>query len=69
MAVTEQQTAEARLDEARQAGVKRVRVHFTDLTGISRNKVVPLTMLEELTVLLPNDALVWERYAMALHAA
>lgn len=48
MAVTEQQAAEARLDEARRAGVKRVRVHFTDLTGISRNKVVPLTMLEEL---------------------
>ena len=48
MAVTEQQVAESRLDEARQAGVKRVRVHFTDLTGISRNKVVPLTMLEEL---------------------
>lgn len=48
MAVTEERTAQARLEEARQAGVTRVRIHFTDLTGISRNKVVPISLLEEL---------------------
>jgi glutamine synthetase len=29
------------------AGVDRVRVHFTDLLGVSRNKVVPTSMLDE----------------------
>ena len=33
--------------ELRDAGVDRVRVHFTDLLGVSRNKVVPLTQLDE----------------------
>ena len=31
----------------RDAGVDRVRVHFTDLLGVSRNKVVPLSLLDE----------------------
>jgi glutamine synthetase len=48
MAVTEERGAETCLEDARRAGVKRVRVHFTDLIGISRNKVVPLSLLEEL---------------------
>ncbi len=33
--------------ELRDAGVDRVRVHFTDLMGVSRNKVVPLSQLDE----------------------
>ncbi len=33
--------------ELRDAGVDRVRVHFTDLLGVSRNKVVPLSQLDE----------------------
>ncbi len=32
--------------ELRDAGVDRVRVHFTDLLGVSRNKVVPLATLD-----------------------
>ncbi len=48
MAVTEERSAETCLEDARRAGVKRVRVHFTDLIGVSRNKVVPLSILEEL---------------------
>jgi glutamine synthetase len=48
MAVTEERSAEACLEDAQRAGVKRVRVHFTDLLGVSRNKVVPLSLLEEL---------------------
>lgn len=48
MAVTEERSAEICLEDARRAGVKRVRVHFADLIGISRNKVVPLSLLEEL---------------------
>jgi glutamine synthetase len=48
VAAIEERSAEACLEEARRAGVKRVRVHFTDLIGVSRNKVVPLSLLEEL---------------------
>ncbi|HEX2504921.1 MAG TPA: glutamine synthetase family protein [Gaiellaceae bacterium] len=48
MAVTEERAAGTSLEEARRAGVKRVRIHFTDLIGISRNKVVPVSLLEEL---------------------
>ena len=47
MAVGEEQSAHARLEEVLAAGVKRVRVHFTDLLGVSRNKVIPTTALEE----------------------
>ena len=46
MAVLDEK-AHARLDELRAAGVNRVRVHFTDLLGVSRNKVVPLSEIEE----------------------
>jgi len=48
MAVTEERSAGDRLEEARRAGVARVRIHFTDLIGISRNKVVPIGLLDEL---------------------
>jgi glutamine synthetase len=47
MAVGERETADARLARALEAGVQRVRIHFTDLLGISRNKVVPISMLDE----------------------
>jgi glutamine synthetase len=40
-------SAEDRLARVREAGVDRVRIHFTDLLGVSRNKVVPLTQLDE----------------------
>jgi glutamine synthetase len=40
-------SAEERLARVREAGVDRLRVHFTDLLGISRNKVVPLSQLDE----------------------
>jgi glutamine synthetase len=43
----EQLSVEERLARVRDAGVDRVRVHFTDLLGVSRNKVVPLTQLDE----------------------
>jgi glutamine synthetase len=46
MAVREQESADARLEQALRAGVRRVRIHFTDLLGISRNKVVPISELE-----------------------
>ena len=42
----ERLTAEERLARVREAGCDRLRVHFTDLLGVSRNKVVPLTQLE-----------------------
>jgi glutamine synthetase len=47
MAVTERESAESRLDEVAAAGVKRVRIQFTDLLGVPRNKVVPLATLAE----------------------
>ena len=47
MATTERHPAEERVAAAVEAGVQRVRVHFTDLLGISRNKVVPVSMLDE----------------------
>jgi glutamine synthetase len=46
MAVREHEAADARLEEALAAGVKRVRVHFNDFLGVSRNKVVPISELE-----------------------
>ena len=35
------------LDELRQAGIKRVRVHYSDLIGTTRAKVIPVDCLEE----------------------
>jgi glutamine synthetase len=46
MALREHETAHARLEAMLAAGVKRVRVHFTDLLGVSRNKVVPISELD-----------------------
>jgi glutamine synthetase len=43
----ERLSAEERLARVRDAGVDRLRVHFTDLLGVSRNKVVPLSQLDE----------------------
>ena len=47
MAVEQQVSAHERLDEIREAGIKRVRIHFNDLLGVSRNKVVPLGELDD----------------------
>lgn len=47
MATKVGEPARVRLEEALGAGVKRVRVHFTDLLGISRNKVVPVSVVVE----------------------
>ena len=47
MAIAQDEPAYARLEEVMAAGVKRVRVHFVDLLGVSRNKVVPLAALED----------------------
>jgi glutamine synthetase len=47
MAISEEASAETRIGEVMDAGVERVRVHFTDLIGVSRNKVVPISMLSE----------------------
>jgi glutamine synthetase len=41
------ESAHARLAEARQAGVTRVRVHYSDLLGTTRAKVVPVDVVEE----------------------
>ena len=41
-------TAEERLARMHDAGVERVRIHFTDLLGVSRNKVVPAALLDEM---------------------
>ena len=46
-AVHERESVDGRLAELVGAGVERVRVHFTDLLGVSRNKVVPLSLLDE----------------------
>jgi glutamine synthetase len=46
MAVTQGDSTD-RVAAALDAGVDRVRVHFTDLLGVSRNKVVPTSMLDE----------------------
>ncbi len=48
MATTERGSAEERVAAIHDAGVERVRVHFTDLIGVSRNKVVPVSMLDEI---------------------
>ena len=47
MAVGQNLGAEERVAKALEAGVERVRVHFTDLLGVSRNKVVPVKLLDE----------------------
>ena len=39
---------EQRVAQVHDAGVERVRIHFTDLIGVSRNKVVPAALLDEL---------------------
>ena len=36
-----------KLRELAEAGVTRVRVHYTDLIGTTRAKVIPLDVLEE----------------------
>ncbi len=41
-------TAEQRVARVHDEGVERVRIHFTDLLGVSRNKVVPAALLDEL---------------------
>jgi glutamine synthetase len=47
MALREETSRTARVAAVLDAGVERVRVHFTDLLGVSRNKVVPISMLDE----------------------
>jgi glutamine synthetase len=42
----EEVAPQLRPGELAEAGVKRVRIHFSDLLGVSRNKVVPLSELE-----------------------
>lgn len=48
MAVEMSEAAQARLEEAARAGVRRVRVHYSDLLGTTRAKVIPLDLLEEI---------------------
>ncbi len=47
MAVELEERAEERLERVRAAGVTRLRIHFTDLLGVSRNKVVPIDHVDE----------------------
>ena len=47
MATTSERPAETRLEEVMAAGVKRLRIQFTDLLGVPRNKVVPLSTLDD----------------------
>ena len=47
MAVGVHESVQERVDQVLAAGVKRVRVHFSDLLGVSRNKVVPASTLPE----------------------
>ncbi|MDQ3858112.1 MAG: glutamine synthetase family protein [Actinomycetota bacterium] len=47
MAATQDASTEARVEHVLAAGVERVRVHFSDLIGVSRNKVVPVSMLDQ----------------------
>jgi glutamine synthetase len=47
MAIGQDQSTEQRVAQAVDAGVERVRIHFTDLLGVSRNKVVPMSVLHE----------------------
>jgi len=47
MAIETHKEAHARLEELLRAGYKRVRVQYPDLLGSSRNKVIPLRLLEE----------------------
>jgi len=47
MTIGQNAPAEEQVARALEAGVERVRVHFTDLLGVSRNKVVPISTLDE----------------------
>jgi len=47
MAATQDASQDGRVERVLGAGVDRVRVHFTDLIGISRNKVVPASLLDD----------------------
>ncbi len=47
MAIELDQAAHARLDQIRAAGVQRVRVHYSDLLGTTRAKLIPVEQLEE----------------------
>ena len=47
MALREDRSTADRVAAVLDAGVERVRVHFTDLLGVSRNKVVPVSLLDE----------------------
>jgi glutamine synthetase len=47
MPKTREDSVQERVARVREAGCDRVRVHFTDLLGVSRNKVVPLSQLDE----------------------
>jgi len=47
MQTTSERTAENRLETVRAAGAKRLRIQFTDLLGVPRNKVVPLSALDD----------------------
>ncbi len=47
MAIGQDEATETRVARAIEAGAERVRIHFTDLLGVSRNKVVPMSMLDE----------------------
>lgn len=47
MVIELDEVAHARLEEIRGAGVQRVRVHYSDLLGTTRAKVIPVEQLEE----------------------
>jgi glutamine synthetase len=47
VAIEQEQSAHKRLEELLAAGVKRVRVHYADLLGTTRAKVIPIGLLEE----------------------
>jgi glutamine synthetase len=47
VAIEQEQSAHKRLEELLSAGVKRVRVHYSDLLGTTRAKVIPIGLLEE----------------------
>ncbi len=47
MAATQDASKGGRVEGVLAAGVDRVRVHFTDLLGVSRNKVVPVSGLDD----------------------
>jgi glutamine synthetase len=47
VAIGQEQSVLARLEQVLAAGVKRVRVHYSDLLGTTRAKVIPVELLEE----------------------